>query len=482
MSVRTRLYLLLFIVITAMALIQAASIRSSVNIEHSLQHLQRMQGLAVRTTEVSILTDLFLNHGEPRYRNAWSRNFKLLKAEMTASGMDMKRNGIRHAIPSMEAAFELIDEVRTRPAGYPDPVLRTRLLDRAASRILADVQLLLAATQDGVRTAAQDIRDARQEQQRDLMMVTLTLLLLAVVLVMWTQRTIMGSLRRLMRGTARIAEGDLSTRVRISGNDEHAQLAERFDHMATRLEATMANERSLHHEVQQRTDALARSNADLEQFASLASHDLKEPLRMINSFMQLLERQYADALDEKARTYIHFAVDGSARMSRLIDDMLEYAKLGRTAHDMAAVDTGHLLAEVKAYFSAELEAVQGKLSWTEMPVVHASALPLRMVFQNLVGNALKYHRDGVPPEVRITAHRETDHWRFEVADNGVGIPEKYQGVIFSPFKRLNNDPDKPGTGMGLAICERIIGQHGGRIGVRSGPGQGSTFRFTLPVH
>lgn len=479
MSIRARLYLLVLAVLSGVVVVQLTVLRSTRSMEKQLGRLEFANGLAARTTEVAILTDLFLNYGELRYGQAWRSNFQRLKEEMLRREMVTWPNGVRHAVHSIEAAFLLTDEARTVPASFPDPVLRARLLDRAAIRILADVQLLMAATQREVQLAADAIRKDQEQQRRDLLYAGLALLLFAAALVLWVNRAFMNSLKVLMAGTARIAEGDLEVRVRVPGSDEHAELAKRFNRMAGKLYDMLSTERTLRNDLQRSTAELARSNGDLEQFASLASHDLKEPLRMINSFMQLLQRNYGDELDDKARTYIHFAVDGSARMARLIDALLEYARLGRTSHVMAPVDLGQLMDEVRGFVDAELVATKGDLTWDRLPTVIGAALPLRLVLQNLVANALKYHRADIPPRIHVSTGEDGAHWTIAVRDNGMGIPEQDAAHVFLPFKRLSGGRKLQGTGMGLALCARIADLHKGTIRVGPAEGGGCIFSFSI---
>ncbi|HEX5504736.1 MAG TPA: PAS domain S-box protein [Thermomicrobiales bacterium] len=233
-------------------------------------------------------------------------------------------------------------------------------------------------------------------------------------------------------------------------------------------------------ELERQKAELARSNAELEQFAYVASHDLQEPLRMVASYTQLLQRRYRGRLDADADEFIAFAVDGATRMQQLIQDLLAYSRVGTRGRPFAPVDTGALVDGVLGDLAARLAETGGVVERGDLPVVTADPVQLRQVFQNLIDNALKYH-GAAPPRAAITAERAGACWRFAVRDNGVGIAPEYAGRVFGLFQRLHTQADYPGTGIGLAICQKIVQRHGGRIWLESAPGRGTIFFFTLPV-
>ena len=232
-------------------------------------------------------------------------------------------------------------------------------------------------------------------------------------------------------------------------------------------------------ERKQREDELRRSNADLEQFAYIASHDLQEPLRMVASYTELLAERYKGQLDERADKYIFYAVDGAKRMQRLVADLLAFARVGSQGKPLMPVDSGAVLAEVLRVLKPRLQAAGADVQAAGMPTVMADEDQLFQLLQNLVGNALKF-RSEAPPCIRISAVREGEAWRFAVADNGIGIEPQYQERIFQMFQRLHERGRYEGSGIGLSIVKRILERHGGRIWLESALGQGSTFYFTLP--
>jgi PAS domain S-box-containing protein len=232
-------------------------------------------------------------------------------------------------------------------------------------------------------------------------------------------------------------------------------------------------------ELQQLATELSRSNAELEQFTYIASHDLQEPLRMVASYTQLLARRYQGKLDEDADEFIHYAVDGAKRMQELIQDLLSYARVGNAGREFERVDCRKLVKELISDMSSTLEEAGANVSVGTLPDVSGDPVQLRQVFQNLTGNAIKYRGDQ-PPSIEISAEQGGTGWTFSVRDNGIGIAPEYTEQIFSMFKRLHGRDRYEGTGIGLAICKKIVERHGGRIWVESQPGEGSAFRFTLP--
>ncbi|RXA20756.1 PAS domain S-box protein, partial [Methanosarcina sp. MSH10X1] len=227
-------------------------------------------------------------------------------------------------------------------------------------------------------------------------------------------------------------------------------------------------------------DELARSNAELEQFAYVSSHDLQEPLRMIASYLQLLQRKYQGELDDKADKYIYFAVDGASRMQNLINDLLEFSRVTTKAREFEPTDCKSLLDQVVFDLEISIKENEASVSYGTLPVVMADSMQLAQVFQNLISNAIKFRSEKVP-EIEISAKKKADKWLFSVRDNGIGIDPKFSQRIFEVFKRLHKKEDYPGTGIGLSICKKIIERHGGRIWVESELGNGSVFYFTLPL-
>jgi PAS domain S-box-containing protein len=234
-------------------------------------------------------------------------------------------------------------------------------------------------------------------------------------------------------------------------------------------------------ELARHADDLARSNADLEQFAYVASHDLQEPLRMVTSYCDLLQRRYRGKLDDDADDFIAYAVDGARRMQELVRGLLAYSRVGPHGKTLQMVEVDGVLDRALANLKVAIEESGAVVTHGKLPVVAADPTQLEHVLQNLIGNAVKFRRDDEPPRVRVRAVRKGHMWQISIKDNGIGIDQQYSEKIFAIFQRLHGRGKYLGTGLGLAICKKIVERHGGRIWFDSVPGAGSTFHFTLPA-
>ena len=232
-------------------------------------------------------------------------------------------------------------------------------------------------------------------------------------------------------------------------------------------------------ELRRSMDELKRSNQELEQFAYVASHDLQEPLRMVASYTQLLERRYRDQLDRDATDFIHYAVDGANRMQRLINDLLQYSRVKTRGEPLRSTDLNAVLGQVHRNLATAIDESRAIITHDELPMVPADESQLASVFQNLLSNAIKFCRDEIP-RIHVAAEDRGDAWQISVEDNGIGIDPEFQDRIFRIFQRLHGRDEYPGTGIGLAIGRRIVERHGGRLWVESRLGEGATFYFTLP--
>ena len=255
-----------------------------------------------------------------------------------------------------------------------------------------------------------------------------------------------------------------------------------FVHGVDVTEQLMARRRIEEHaqERQRAAEELKRSNKDLEQFAYVASHDLQEPLRTVTGFVQLLKKKYGNRLDSEADQFIEFAVDGAKRMEALIKDLLSYARVGSQSRQLAPTDVAAAVRQAVDNLGTSIREAAGEITYGELPTVRADGSQLVQLFQNLIGNAMKF-RGEEPPKIHVDASRQDDHWLFSVRDNGIGIAPESRDRIFLIFQRLNTRTQYSGTGIGLAICKKIVNCHGGSIWVESQPGQGATFRFTIPI-
>jgi signal transduction histidine kinase len=370
--------------------------------------------------------------------------------------------------------------------------------------LFIDVRRALDAQLDhltGMRDAGRAELDAAARFLNAMFVVVAALVLLLFAMLFFGLRQVVTRpILRLAGEVRRVADADVHSPVHGSGPREIAQLGADVEAMRQRILDEVAELEQAHALLDRRTQELdrrtqeaersnvmldrrtrelERSNADLEQFAYVASHDLQEPLRKVASFCQLLQRRYQGLLDERGEQYIEYAVDGAKRMQILINDLLAFSRVGRKPGEHVVADAGALADDAIANLEVALSLSGGKVSRGDLPEVRVEPALMTAVFQNLIGNALKFKGES-PPEVRVTAERDGDDWVFSVVDNGIGIDAEYAERVFALFQRLHTRSAYPGTGIGLALCRRIVEYHGGRIWLDTEAAE-TTFRFTLPV-
>jgi len=361
-----------------------------------------------------------------------------------------------------------------------------------------------------------DLTELTQRLQLYLIMVSIKVLLVLLV-VLGLALKLQGFISRPILALTATAKAvsehrNYALRTQKTTTDELGVLTDTFNEMLTQIQSREAELQRAHDELEARvaertaalskanaalqkevgerqcaeaglrikTEELARSNTELEQFAYIASHDLQEPLRMVSSYLQLLEQRYAGKLDATANEFIHYAVDGAARMRTLVRDLLEYSRVGRRKQELAVVNCRAVFDNILLNLKETIADTQAKVTAGDLPTVRADSTELTQLFQNLIANAIKFH-GAQPPAVRLTADRQDGHWHFTVRDNGIGIAPEFADRIFVIFQRLHSRSHYPGNGLGLAICKKIVERYGGRIWVESTPGQGATFHFTLPA-
>ncbi len=305
------------------------------------------------------------------------------------------------------------------------------------------------------------------------------LIVIVLLLAAALRRFAVLPLTRLASEARQVADGDFGHEVGQSGSREIRELGADVNRMRERILRELSAVQAANAELEARSRDLLRSNSELEQFAYVASHDLQEPLRKVASFCQLLQRRYAGRLDERADQYIELAVDGAKRMQILINDLLAFSRVGQGPLDRVPVSCATALDRARANLSSEFEATGAVIEIGPLPVVRGEESLLTAVFQNLLGNALKFHGEDVP-RIQVSARRDGDCWLFSVRDNGIGIEPEYADRIFVIFQRLHSRSEFTGTGIGLAMCRKIIEYHGGRIWLDTSASPGSRFCFTLP--
>jgi signal transduction histidine kinase len=301
-----------------------------------------------------------------------------------------------------------------------------------------------------------------------------------VLLALGLRAAAIRPVHRLAAEARRVADGDFEHEVSLNGPREVTDLAADVNRMRDRILQALAEARQANVVLQQHSEELERSNAELEQFAYVASHDLQEPLRKVAGFTQLLQRRYAGQLDARADQYIEFAVDGAQRMQALINDLLQYSRVGRSGREPALISSDAALNQARANLAAAMEETGATVQAGHLPLVLGELPLLTAVFQNLLSNALKFS-GGKPPRVVITVTRDEPFWLFSFTDNGIGIEAEYADRIFVIFQRLHERSAYSGTGIGLAMTKKIIEYFGGKIWLDTTNTEGARFLFTLPM-
>ncbi|SMF33738.1 Bacteriophytochrome (light-regulated signal transduction histidine kinase) [Cellulosimicrobium cellulans J34] len=389
--------------------------------------------------------------------------------------------------------------VRAWVVDYAEPAIATTEDDgpgrvRAADQ--ADGALLFAAARADTAQYVDLLRAEREERlsaldrwSRALFGSVLVLVgsALAVGIILWVclKRWVTEPMTALAHRVRLVSSGSLDEPVTTSGPAEIADLAQDVEHMRVELVNQVAQIKASHedaarsHELlAERTRELERSNRDLEQFAYVASHDLQEPLRKVASFTQLLKKRYGGQLDDRADQYIDFAVDGAKRMQRLIQDLLGFSRVGRTGTERVDVDLERELGGVLEDLSEKIVETGATVTHDPLPVVVGERALLHQLLANLLGNALKFRDPERAPVVHVGVLARDTHWELSVEDNGIGIDPQYADRVFVIFQRLHAKDVYEGTGIGLALCKRIVEYHGGRIWIEPREG-GTTIRFTL---
>lgn len=416
------------------------------------------------------------------------------------------------------AEARLLTDLRARLANEPDAAALTQQLDEVESAAkawrssVAEPILAQPVPADGLDEAIVDSKDAfdqvraeigrfqvrldaaavdarsdldrATEQLVALVVAAIGLLAAVGAGVAWFLRQrVVRPLRQLVDATDAVAAGHVDEPIAVEGPAEIEHLATQVGAMRDRIVAELAAVEAARAELDQRAAELARSNADLEQFAYVASHDLQEPLRKVASFCQLIEQRYGDELDERGRSYIAFAVDGAKRMQALISDLLDFSRVGRTSDSFVPCDLGAIATE--AVEDARHLAPEATFEVGALPVVAGDPSLYGALLQNLIGNAIKYRSPDRPLVVHLGAERSDgrpDEWTFAFHDNGIGIEPRFRDRVFVIFQRLHGRDAYEGTGIGLALCKKIVEFSGGRIWIDEPPdGVGTEVRFTLPA-
>jgi signal transduction histidine kinase len=400
---------------------------------------------------------------------------KLLTADLARLERAARAWRAGYAVPT-------VNQARRGPLSGGD----LTLLDQGKAAF--DRLRVLFATQN-THLAGQAVADraalgrARVFQNWVYVSILVVFLLAAAALAVLLDRTVIRPLHRLRADSDEVAGGDYSHHIQPSGPADLWALSVAVEGMRSELVTALDASRAAQSALDAQAAELRRSNAELEQFAYVASHDLQEPLRKVASFCQLLEKRYRDKLDERGLKYIDFAVDGAKRMQVLINDLLTFSRVGRASDVLEPVPLDVPLNAATTALSAVIEETSAVIEHPgSLPEVMGDATLLGMLWQNLIGNAIKFRAADRTPVIRITADEQPDGgWRIGVADNGIGVPAEFAEKVFVIFQRLHARDAYPGTGIGLALCKRIVEQHGGEMFLDTTYSGGTRMYFTLPA-
>ncbi|MGP3689668.1 sensor histidine kinase [Streptomyces sp. IBSNAI002] len=371
--------------------------------------------------------------------------------------------------------------VAAAPAGAPSPLAAERSAE--GKKAFDEVRAALTAQQERLLAERARARDDLMATMRlrnwAFGAIAVVIALLAGLVFEALRRGITTPLEQLGADARAIAGGDFDRPITPTGPADLRRLSDEIDSMRRRLVRELAFSEEARRHLDAQTADLQRSNAELEQFAYVASHDLQEPLRKVSSFTQLLQRRYGGQLDAKADQYIAIAVDGANRMQTLINDLLDFSRVGRVHHDHESVDLEAVMEQTASALSLGIEEAGATLTHDPLPTLVANPTQMGMLWQNLIGNAVKFHRPDRTPDIHVTAERAGELWRFTVTDNGIGIAPEYAEKVFVIFQRLHTKDAYPGSGIGLAMCKKIVEFHGGTIAVDPEYRDGTRIGFTL---
>ncbi|WP_167162347.1 ATP-binding protein [Streptomyces sp. MBT27] len=371
--------------------------------------------------------------------------------------------------------------IAATPAGVASPLASERAAEGKTD--FDELRAAMARQQERLRTdqarAREDLAATMRLRNWVFVAIALVIVALAGLIFEAMRRGVTKPLERLGRDARSVTDGDFTRPIVATGPADLRRLSGEIDSMRQRLVRELEVSEQARHHLDTQAAELQRSNAELEQFAYVASHDLQEPLRKVSSFTQLLQRRYAGQLDAKADQYIAFAVDGANRMQTLINDLLDFSRVGRVHHTHESVALDAVVERAVSALAVSIEETGAEISCEELPTLVADPTQMGMLWQNLIGNAVKFHRPGQPPHIHVSAAREGALWRFSVTDDGIGIAPEYAEKVFVIFQRLHTKDAYSGSGIGLAMCKKIVEFDGGTIAVDQEYAGGTRITFTL---
>ncbi|MBK1650543.1 sensor histidine kinase [Rhabdochromatium marinum] len=461
--------------------------------DHRLAAEARLTELRHLSSELMLIAHEYRHWPGERPRQQWSATYhKVMHLLQEAPGLESSPVALTAGVTALDEIFQHFI-AQSEQVAQPGGLAQQEYPDAQFQHLLIEHRQLIAQLERQQFVQRQRLNEALNTARTVFGLAVVILLLVALFVALSLRRRLRQPLQLLITQAERYANGDLSARSQLRQSDELGDLSRSFDQLGEALARSMTSRDLLEVEVALRETSeaeqaallaeLKRSNVELQQFAYVASHDLQEPLRTITSYVQLIERRYADQLDEDGREFIAFAVDGANRMRTLIDDLLTLSRVSTHGKPFESVAIASVVEQTRSDLHQALEDTGAKLSIGELPVIWADPTQMRQLFDNLLVNALRYRRMDEPVMVQIQARpspASEPGWIFSVCDNGMGIEPRFFERIFVLFQRLHGRGEYPGTGIGLAICKRIVERHGGRIWVESTPKVGSCFEFFLP--
>lgn len=440
--------------------------------------------------ELFMVSNTYLTYREERPRMQWNLKMaslkKMIKDAEIARGRDENLEILLQRCAEMEALFEKITSYveRLDKASREEAVLNREAYDRLTTNLTVKGQEMVNHAFLLIQDSNQGLSNVKKRAFLLVMVFIFLAIGTSILISLLLSRRIVTALRLLQKGTEVVAAGNLDHRLEIRRGDEIGGLAVAFDEMTRRLNESEKERESY-------VKKLAQSNRELEEFAFVASHDLQEPLRKIQTFGDRLKDKYGDGLGEGGRDYLERMQNASIRMQALIQGLLTYSRVTTRPEPFSPVSLTSLVQEVVSDLTVRIEQTRGRVEAGELPVIEASPYQIRQLFQNLLNNALKFHGEE-RPLIRVSGKKANRPLpkvggmnepciEILVEDNGIGFDEKYLDRIFLPFQRLHGRSQYEGTGIGLAICRKIVERHGGTITAKSIPGKGSTFIVILPV-
>lgn len=482
MTIRTRVRAILLVFVSFTVIVAGVLWYTNWRIDVELEQANNSDRIQKGVNELFMTTRTYLSYGEEAARIQWETRFASLRAlvEETIAHSETESDHLTMIAESARRMDELFHQLvaaveRQRDAGDGEAAVLRDANERLASRLIGRGQVMSNHATLFTLASHEDLAGVKRNAAAMILASVLLALGGSGLLSMLMDRDIASDLRELQRGAEIVAAGDLAHRIGPRRLEELGRLADAFNAMTARRLAV----------TREREDLIRRlemSNRELEDFAFVASHDLQEPLRKIRTFGDLIEQKWGDRLDAVGRDYLARMRSAAGRMQALIRALLEYSRIATRPEPPAPVALGSLVQEVLSDLAVPLAESRGSVSVGELPTVMAGQVQMRQLFQNLLGNSLKFRRD-VPPEIRVWATpAPSGPWvEIRVEDNGIGLEEESLSRLFQPFSRLHGRGEYEGTGMGLAICRRIVERCGGTIAATGVPGRGSTFTVRLPL-